>query len=260
MLMAIRPTRAADPGERHGHAGFRPHRQRMGQADRAAEEVGMRERKARVWSSPTSTRTTRALGPRGPLCHGHQRPGSGGTRVVSAVTILEGRRCVRSSGIAGCIRIRRNAARCRWHPHRIGAGWSCPGATISTGGLVQRRELEYASRHVTAIEINGRITEAQNRRHTPMARRDAEVSCFRRKHRDASWHARAGQHGGAGGRVRGRYRPNSARNSGRWSAIRAGTADRRDSRSVPVCLPKRSTASRCVSLDVRDRGFIDDAI
>ena len=46
-------------------------------------------------------------------------------------------------------------------------------------GLVQRRELEYASRHVTAIEINGTLYGAQKPAMPRGVRRRRTDSCSR---------------------------------------------------------------------------------
>lgn len=69
------------------------------------------------------------------------------------------------------------------HGIRTGiGGWTYPEwrDNFYPKGLVQKRELEYASRRLTAIEINGTFTARRNRR--PMrsgAARRRRTSCSR---------------------------------------------------------------------------------
>ena len=61
----------------------------------------------------------------------------------------------------------------------IGSSTSSPGATTSTRRLAAPQELAYASRQLTAIEVNGTYYRTSSPRCSPRGRRDAGRSSSR---------------------------------------------------------------------------------
>jgi uncharacterized protein YecE (DUF72 family) len=78
---------------------------------------------------------------------------------------------------------------------RVGiGGWTYVpwrGGMFYPVGLVQRRELEYASRQLTSIEVNGTYYGAQKRPPMPSgATKPRRVSCSRPRRHSGSWNRR----------------------------------------------------------------------